>query len=133
MASGRISSVAALTTSSERIVVPLCRPHPAPRKRIVTARIMVIELRFMICHLSRVYKSGSAERRVAAPFQWHEFQSYLTAELSVFGPVHLTHPASADLLDDAVVPEGATDEVLHCLGSQRAYVIAVKGAIRDLC
>ena len=35
------------------------------------------------------------------------------------------HPALADLLDDAVVTEGATDEVLHCLDSLRAYVIAV--------
>jgi hypothetical protein len=29
-------------------------------------------------------------------------------------PKHLTHPALADPLDDAVVPEGATDEVTHC-------------------
>ena len=29
--------------------------------------------------------------------------------------VNLTHTTSADLLDDAVMPEGATDEVLHCL------------------
>ena len=34
------------------------------------------------------------------------------------------HPALADFLDDAVVPEGATDEVLHCQGSQLGYGIA---------
>jgi len=28
------------------------------------------------------------------------------------------HSTLADLLDDAVVPEGATDEVSHCWGSQ---------------
>jgi hypothetical protein len=28
-------------------------------------------------------------------------------------PIHLTHPTLADLLDDAIVPEGATDEVRH--------------------
>jgi hypothetical protein len=32
------------------------------------------------------------------------------------------HPALADLLDDAVVAEGATDEVSHCLGSSGAMV-----------
>ncbi len=43
-------------------------------------------------------------------------------------PVHLTHPAFADLLDDAVVPEGATDEVSHCLDSSRAMVSQLQGA-----
>jgi hypothetical protein len=42
----------------------------------------------------------------------------------VVGPVHLAHPAFADLVDDAVVTEGATDEVLHCWDSQQAYGIA---------
>ena len=32
----------------------------------------------------------------------------------VMSPVNLTHPARADLLDDAVGPERATDEVTHC-------------------
>jgi hypothetical protein len=32
----------------------------------------------------------------------------------VMRPVNLAHPALADLLDDAVVPEGATDEVTRC-------------------
>ncbi|MBD3853454.1 MAG: hypothetical protein IFJ96_01625 [Acidobacteria bacterium] len=45
--------------------------------------------------------------------------------------VDLTHPALADLLDDAVVPEGSTDEVLHCQDSQRCYGIAVLGLFRD--
>jgi len=39
-----------------------------------------------------------------------------------------SYPTLADLLDDAVVAEGATDEVSHCLGSQRAYGIAVRRA-----
>jgi hypothetical protein len=34
------------------------------------------------------------------------------------GAVHLPHPTLADLVDDAVVAEGATDEVSHCQGSQ---------------
>ena len=32
----------------------------------------------------------------------------------VMSPVNLTHPTLADLLDDAVVPKGTTDEVRHC-------------------
>ena len=38
------------------------------------------------------------------------------------GSINLTHPTSADLLDDAVMPEGATDEVLHFLGSYPAML-----------
>jgi len=30
-------------------------------------------------------------------------------------PVHLSHPALADLVDDAVVAQSATDEVSHCV------------------
>jgi len=30
-------------------------------------------------------------------------------------PEHHPHPASADLFDDAVVADGLTDEVWHCL------------------
>jgi hypothetical protein len=29
-------------------------------------------------------------------------------------PIHHTHPTLADLLDDAVVAQGVTDEVSHC-------------------
>jgi hypothetical protein len=49
----------------------------------------------------------------------------------VVRPVDLAHPALADLLDDAIVPEGATDEVSHCWGSQRAYGIAAWGMLGD--
>jgi hypothetical protein len=44
------------------------------------------------------------------------------------GPIHLAHPSLADLVDDPVVAEGATDEVLHCWGSQRVYGIAASRA-----
>jgi hypothetical protein len=30
-------------------------------------------------------------------------------------------PSLADLLDDAVVPDGATDEVSHCWGSRETW------------
>jgi len=33
---------------------------------------------------------------------------------AVARPIDLTHPTLADLLDDVVMPEGATDQVLHC-------------------
>jgi hypothetical protein len=45
--------------------------------------------------------------------------------------VKLPHRTLADFLDDAVVPEGATDEVLHCQGFQRSYGIAIRGSLRD--
>jgi hypothetical protein len=41
------------------------------------------------------------------------------------GAVYLTHPALADLFDDAVVAEGATDEVSHFFRGSRRYGIAV--------
>jgi hypothetical protein len=59
---------------------------------------------------------------------------FLTNEQSATGPPQSKHkqsmagarkipdPALADLIDDAVVPEGATDEVSHCLGSCGAIV-----------
>ena len=46
----------------------------------------------------------------------------------VMSPVNLTHPALADLFDDAVMAEGAIDEVLHCLGSSGAMVSQLRGA-----
>lgn len=39
----------------------------------------------------------------------------------------LSHLTLADILDDAVVSEGATDEVSHCLDSQRAMVSQLPG------
>jgi hypothetical protein len=45
--------------------------------------------------------------------------------------VHLPYPALADFFDDAGVAEGATDEVSHCQGSQRAYGIAALRLLRD--
>ena len=47
----------------------------------------------------------------------HRFVDDLNRDVAVepliMGAVHLAHPAGADLVDDAVVAEGATDEVLH--------------------
>jgi len=48
----------------------------------------------------------------------------------VVGAVHLTHPTLADLVDDAVVPKCAADEVLHCSDSRSAYVTAVLRLLR---
>ena len=39
---------------------------------------------------------------------------YVPIEPLIVRPVDLAHPADADLLDDAVMAEGATDEVSHC-------------------
>jgi hypothetical protein len=69
--------------------------------------------------------------KVGSHFLWQHFDRDIPIEALIAGAVHLPHPALADLLDDAVVPKGATDEVLHCWGSQPAYGIAAKGALRD--
>jgi len=45
----------------------------------------------------------------------------------VTGAVDLSHPALADLLDDAVMAEGGADEVLHCLGSCGAMLSQLGG------
>ena len=45
----------------------------------------------------------------------------------VVGPIHHAHPALADLVDDAVVAEGATDEVSHYLDSYGAMVSQPRG------
>ena len=38
-------------------------------------------------------------------------------------------PALADLLDDAVVTQGATDKILHCWGFQPGYGSAAAGGV----
>ena len=49
----------------------------------------------------------------------HRLGQHLDRHISiqplVLASIDFTHPTSADLLDDAVMPERATDEVLHCL------------------
>ena len=55
---------------------------------------------------------------------------HVPIEPLVMRPVHLTHPTSADLLDYAIVTEGATDEVSHCLGSREWYRTRLRGANR---
>ena len=42
------------------------------------------------------------------------FQSDLSAKLSIFGKIHLAHTALADLRNDAVMTDGASD--LYCFG-----------------
>jgi hypothetical protein len=54
----------------------------------------------------------------------------ITVESLVVGAVDLSHAAGADLLDDTVVAECATDEVLHCSDSCCADVIVSAGEIR---
>jgi hypothetical protein len=39
---------------------------------------------------------------------------HIPIETLIVRPIDLTHPARADLLDEAVGPERATDEVTHC-------------------
>src|SRR6266849_4812480 len=41
---------------------------------------------------------------------WKKLQSDETAERSVFGLVHHAHPATAELLDDAVMGDGLADQ-----------------------
>lgn len=48
--------------------------------------------------------------RVLGNIIWKELQSYVSAQASVFGLVHDTHPAPAQLLDDAVVGNDLPDE-----------------------
>jgi hypothetical protein len=45
-------------------------------------------------------------------------------------PLGLPHPTLADLVDDAVVAEGAIDEVSHCQGSQLGYGSAALRLLR---
>ena len=40
-----------------------------------------------------------------------EFESHHPAQLDVLGLVHHTHPAPAELLDDAVVRDGLADQM----------------------
>jgi hypothetical protein len=42
-------------------------------------------------------------------FFGEELQSYGAAQARVFGFEDITHPAAADLLDDAIVGDGSTD------------------------
>ena len=53
---------------------------------------------------------------------------HVPVEPLVVSAVDHSHPTFADFLDDSVVAETATDEVLHCQGSQRGYGIAARGA-----
>ena len=64
-------------------------------------------------------QSGGGARFAAKAFQrlrisgyivGQEFQSNKAAKFGVLGLVHDTHPAAAQLLDDAVVRDGLADE-----------------------
>ena len=51
-----------------------------------------------------------------------ELESDKAAELHVLGLVDHTHPAAAELLDDAVVRDGLADHWAEILGLQREQV-----------
>src|ERR1700730_13485587 len=48
-------------------------------------------------------------------FIGQEFQSHKPVQPGVFSLVHHTHPATAELLDDAVVRDGLTYQLKHAL------------------
>ena len=52
-------------------------------------------------------------------FVRQEFQSHEAAEHGVLGLVHHTHPAAAELLDDAVVRNGLAKQKGEALRSRR--------------
>ena len=54
--------------------------------------------------------------RILGHFVGQEFQGDEAAKLGVLGLVDHTHPAAAELLDDAVVRDGLADHALRSLG-----------------
>src|SRR5215470_1046677 len=43
-----------------------------------------------------------------------ELEGHKTTELHILGLIHNTHPATAELLDDAIVRDGLTDQLGGC-------------------
>jgi hypothetical protein len=52
---------------------------------------------------------------------WQDLDRNIPIEPLILRAVDYPHPTLADFLNEAVVPEGATDEVTHCGNSQREY------------
>ncbi len=62
--------------------------------------------------------------RILRHRRWQHLDRHVPIQPLIARSVNLAHPSLADLVDDAVVAEGATNKVSHCWGSQRVYVNA---------
>src|SRR5438552_873256 len=56
--------------------------------------------------------------RITGQFFRQKLQSYKTTQTGVFGLINDTHPAAAELLDDAVMRDGLADHVDAMLGGE---------------
>ncbi len=56
---------------------------------------------------------GLAGSRIILQFCRQELQRDMAVQLEVFGFVHHTHPAAAELFNDAIVRDGFADHAVH--------------------
>ncbi len=69
------------------------------------------------CRLRLALKTGQS-LRISGHVLGQKLQGDETMEPGVLGLVHHTHPAPAELLDDAVVRDGLADHAQECYGGR---------------
>jgi hypothetical protein len=73
----------------------------------------------LVCATKRAWGTAKAFQRlrVTSQFCRQKLQSYKATQPSVFGLINDTHPAAAELLDDAVMGNGLADHADAMLGA----------------